>query len=71
MKLRDTSELNKAVEELKAQEAQELSQLNKNYKKLDLRSKKLDYKVSSLYQIIFVERAPRVGDHCLDRPMEN
>jgi hypothetical protein len=46
MKLRDTSELNKAVEEVKAQEAQELGQLNKTYMKLDIRSKKLDKKVS-------------------------
>jgi hypothetical protein len=48
MKLRDTSELNKAVEEVKAQEAQELGQINKTYMKLDIRSKKLDKKVSKI-----------------------
>jgi len=31
MKLRDTNDLNQAVEEVKAQEAVELGQLNKNY----------------------------------------
>jgi hypothetical protein len=46
MKLRDTSELNQAVEELKVSEAQELQQLNKAYSKLDVRTKKLDRKVS-------------------------
>lgn len=35
MKLRDTSDLNKAVEELKTQEAGELGQLNKTYMKMD------------------------------------
>ena len=46
MKLRNTSELNIAVEELKSQEAKELGQLNQTYMKLDQRSKKLDRKVS-------------------------
>ena len=47
MKLRNTSELNIAVEELKSQEAKELGQLNQTYMKLDQRSKKLDRKVST------------------------
>lgn len=44
IKLKDTSELNKAVEEVKSQEAFELKNLNKKYMELDLRSKKLDKK---------------------------
>lgn len=44
IKLKHTSELNKAVEEVKNQEAFELKNLNKKYMELDLRSKKLDKK---------------------------
>ena len=47
IKRQDTKELYKKVEELKTQEAQELSELNKTYMELDVRCKKLDRKVSS------------------------
>ena len=57
MKLRNTSELNIAVEELKSQEAKELGHLNQTYMKLDQRSKKLDRKVSnSPLTNLFLER---------------
>lgn len=52
MKLRDTNDLNQAVEEVKAQEAVELGQLNKNYQKLDIRAKKVDRKNERLETII-------------------
>ena len=46
IKLRDTSELNKKVEELKIQEANELQTLNKTYMELDQKVKKMERKVS-------------------------
>jgi len=46
IKLKDTADLNKKVEELKKQEASELAQLNKGYTELDIRCKKLERKVS-------------------------
>jgi len=52
MKLRNTSELNIAVAELKSQEAKELGQLNQTYVKLDQRSKKLDRKNERLEAVI-------------------
>jgi len=46
IKLSDTSELNKKVEELKTQEASDLAHLNKGYLEVDMRCKKLEKKVS-------------------------
>ena len=48
IKLADTAELNKKVEELKSQEALELAELNKQYQEQDQRFKKLEKKVSWL-----------------------
>lgn len=56
IKLKDTSELNKAVEEVKNQEAFELKTLNKKYMELDLRSKKLDKK-NDRYEFLIEETA--------------
>lgn len=46
IKLKDTDQLNKKIEELKIQEAHELSHLNKNYAEIDMKCKKLERKVS-------------------------
>lgn len=54
--MKDTSELNKAVEEVKNQEAFELKTLNKKYMELDLRSKKLDKK-NDRYEFLIEETA--------------
>jgi len=47
----DTVELDKAVEEIKSQEANKLSELNKTYTELDMRAKKLDRK-NDRYNVI-------------------
>lgn len=52
IKLKDTSELNIRVEEIKSQEARELASLNKNYMELDLRCKKLDRKNDRYEEVI-------------------
>jgi hypothetical protein len=46
IKLKDTAELNKKVEELKGQEATELRQLNQSYSEVDAQYKKLEAEVS-------------------------
>lgn len=46
IKLKDTSELNKIVDELKIQETQELQSLKKVYSEIDAKYKKLEAKVS-------------------------
>ena len=52
MKLKDQDGLNEKVEDLKAQEGKELSQLNKHFMELDLKCKKLDRKNDRYDQII-------------------
>lgn len=51
IKLKSTSELYKKVEELKTQEAGELSQLNKHFSELDVKCKKIERKVSFWFPI--------------------
>jgi hypothetical protein len=46
IKLKDTAELNKQVEQVKQMEASELAILNKKYNEVDQRYKKLNAKVS-------------------------
>jgi len=61
IKLKDTDQLNIKIEELKVQEAHELSQLNRGYIEVEMRVKKLERKVSAVVDSETVERKIRQG----------